>query len=77
MGQVQKDKQSAKQTEEVEETQAKNLQNEELDASVEETLAKIDEELDDIMLDIDEALGDLTEEEAAAFCASYVQKGGQ
>jgi len=66
-------KQSSKTTEEVEEVQAKDLSNEELDASVEETLAKIDDELDDLMSDIDDVL----EENAEEFVAGYIQKGGQ
>ncbi len=74
--QIQKDKQSAKQTEEVEETQAKDLTNEELDASVEDTLAKIDEELDDLDGLLDE-IDDVLEVNAEDFVASYIQKGGE
>jgi ubiquitin-like protein Pup len=75
MAQEHKEKQTSKQTEEVEEVQAKDVKNEELDASVEDTLAKIDEELnmDDILDDIDDVL----EENAEEFVASYVQKGGE
>jgi ubiquitin-like protein Pup len=73
MSQEYKDKQSSKETEEVEEVQAKDLKNEELDASVEDTLAKIDESLDDILDDIDDVL----EANAEEFVQGYVQKGGQ
>ena len=75
MSQEQVEKQSSKKTEEVEEVQAKDLSNEELDASVEDTLAKIDEELglDDILDEIDDVL----EENAEEFVNSFVQKGGQ
>jgi ubiquitin-like protein Pup len=73
MSQEYKDKQSSKETEEVEEVQAKDLKNEELDASVEDTLAKIDESLDDILDDIDDVL----EVDAEAFVQGYIQKGGE
>jgi prokaryotic ubiquitin-like protein Pup len=62
MAQEQVEKQSSKPQEEVEEVQAKDLTNEELNADV-----------DDILGDID----DILEENAEEFVASYVQKGGQ
>lgn len=62
MAQEQVEKQSSKPQEEVEEVQAKDLSNEELDADV-----------DDILADIDDVL----EVNAEEFVASYVQKGGQ
>ena len=75
MAREQVEKQSSKQTEEVEEVQAKDLHNEELEASVEETLAKIDEELDlDGILD---EIDDVLEINAEEFVASYIQKGGE
>lgn len=75
MAQEHKEKQTSKQTEEVEEVQAKDVKNEELDAQVEDTLAKIDEELnmDDILDDIDDVL----ESNAEEFVSQYVQKGGE
>ncbi len=73
MTQEQVEKTSSKQTEEVEEVQAKDLKNEELNASVEDTLAKIDESLDDILDDIDDVL----EVDAEAFVQGYIQKGGE
>ena len=73
MAQEKVEKTSAKQTEEVEEVQPKDLKNEELDASVEETLAKIDEDLDTLLDDIDDVL----EENAEEFVQGYIQKGGE
>lgn len=62
MSQEQMEKQSSKPQEEVEEVEAKDLSNEELDADV-----------DDILGDIDDVL----EENAEQFVAAYVQKGGE
>ncbi|MCA1840224.1 MAG: ubiquitin-like protein Pup [Actinobacteria bacterium] len=76
MAQEHKDKISSKQTEEIEEIQAKDVKNEELDASVEDTLSKIDEELDDMDGILDE-IDDVLEENAQEFVSQFVQKGGQ
>jgi len=76
MSREQVEKQSSKQTEEVEETQAKDLKNEELDASTEDVLSKIDEELEDLDGLLDE-IDDVLEVNAEEFVQNYVQKGGQ
>ncbi len=60
--QEQVEKQSSAPKEEVEETVAKDLTNEELDADV-----------DDILADIDDVL----ESNAEEFVKSYIQKGGE
>ncbi len=75
MTQERKNKASSKQEEEQVEVEAKDLTNEELDASTEDVLAKIDEELDldGILDDIDDVL----EVNAEEFVQNYVQKGGQ
>lgn len=75
--QVQKQKQSTK-TEEVEAQEVKNVVNDELTESTEDTLANIDDVLDaqvdeELLADID----DLLEENAQEFVAGYIQQGGQ
>jgi ubiquitin-like protein Pup len=62
MAQEQVEKQSSKPQEEVEEVQAKDLTNEELN-----------DEVDDLLADIDDVL----ESNAEEFVNNYVQKGGQ
>lgn len=62
MAQEQVEKKPSKPQEEVEEVQAKDLTNEELN-----------DEVDDLLADIDDVL----EVNAEEFVASYVQKGGQ
>lgn len=75
MSQEQKKKTTGSSKQEVEETQAKDVKNEELDAQVEETLENIDDVLavEDILDDID----DILEENAEEFVNNYIQKGGQ
>lgn len=62
MAQEQKKKPEPQKTEEVEEVEAKDLSNSELDA-----------EVDDLLADIDDVL----EENAQEFVEQFVQKGGQ
>jgi len=75
MAQEKKQKTTGSSKQEVEETQAKDVKNEELDAQVEETLSEIDDVLaiEDVLDDID----DLLEENAEEFVNNFVQKGGQ
>jgi ubiquitin-like protein Pup len=75
--QVQKQKQQAK-TEEAAAEEVKNVQNDELTGSTEDTLAAIDDVLDaqvdeELLADID----DLLEVNAEEFVSQYVQQGGE
>lgn len=81
MSQEQVQKQTSKTEQaETEQVEAKDVQNEKLAESTENTLASIDDVLGDqddmdLLADLDDLMG--TEEEAQALVAGFVQQGGE